>query len=245
VNDAGSAMAGQAPERLRYLAILPLQDVDRSLAELSRIAGDSALAGLFVGSHVNGMSIANARFDPIVAEAERLGLFIFVHGIRPAGGERLEGGPLLNAAIGIPHENSCAVASFMMRDVLGRHPALKLVFSHGGGGIGAVIDRLSLIWSEFAQMRTALAMPPIDYARRFQYDTAVFGVDYVRYLVARFGAQAIVAGTDGPTEIGQKDLAGFLARAGLEGHELEAVAGGNAAALIGMKKTGRREPAIA
>jgi aminocarboxymuconate-semialdehyde decarboxylase len=240
LNDACADQVGAGGGRLLGLGVLPLQDVEASLVEIERVAALPGVIGLFVGSNVNGVSIAAERFDPVMAAAERLGLIIFVHGIRPDGLDRLEGPPLMGAVIGIPHENTQAIASFIMRDVLGRFPALQLVFSHGGGGIGAVLDRMALIWSEFPAMRETLTMSPSDYARRFWYDTAVFGAAYVRYLVERFGADRILAGTDGPTEIGQKDVAGFLASAGLGTSEREAICGGNAQALMAATSNVRR-----
>ena len=43
------------------------------------------LKGVHVGSHVNGVSIADERFYPFFEAAESLGLFVFVHGIKPGG----------------------------------------------------------------------------------------------------------------------------------------------------------------
>lgn len=238
VNRQCAAMVRQAPDRLKGLAVLPLQDVDAALREIEEVGRTDGLVGLFVGSNVNGVSIASERFDPVFAAAERLGLVVFVHGIRPGSLERLEGPPLMGAVIGIPQENMLAVASFMARDVLGRFPGLKLVFSHGGGGLGSVLDRMDLVWSKFPALREGIPTAPTEYARRFWYDTAVFGAPYLRYLVERFGADRLLAGTDGPTEIGQKDLLGFVASAGVEGEARAAICGKNAQALIASAGSG-------
>lgn len=243
VNRACADMVAQAPDRLKGLAVLALQDPVTALRQVRALDCVQGIVGLFVGSNVNGVSIANERFDPIWAECARQGLIVFVHGIRPAGAERLEGPPLMSAVVGIPQENTLAIASFMMRDILGRYPGLELVFSHGGGGIGAVIDRMSLIWNNFPGMREQLAIPPIEYARRFWYDTAVFGAEYLNYLVTQFGADRILAGTDGPTEIGQKNVPAFVASAGIGGEDGARICGGNAAHLFATRGRERREAA--
>ena len=49
------------------------------------------LAGVEIASHVNGISIGDARFEPFFAAAERLGAAIFVHALRPAGQDRIVG----------------------------------------------------------------------------------------------------------------------------------------------------------
>lgn len=238
-NQACAGIVAGAPDRLKGLAILPLQDVDAALEEIEIVGRTPGMIGLFVGSNVNGASIAAEAFDPVWAAAERLGLIVFVHGIRPTGLERIEGPPLMGAVIGIPQENTLAIASFMMRDVLGRFPKLQIVFSHGGGGIGSVIDRMSLIWENFPAMRQSLSTPPADYARRFWYDTAIFGTAYLRYLVDQFGADRVLAGTDGPTEIGQKDVLGFVASAGIGEVERKRICGGNAQALFAAASEAR------
>lgn len=233
VNAAGAEMAAAAPTRLKCLGVVALQDVPSAVQQLEDFRG-LGLVGVLVGSHVNGVSIADTRFDPFFAAAERLKLLVHVHGIKPAGLERMVGPGLMGAVLGIPHENTMAVASLMMRDILGTFPQLRLVFTHGGGGIGAVIDRMTHVWEKFPVMRETLKVPPLDYARRFHYDSAVFSPEYLGYLIGRLGAGQLLAGSDGPTEIGQTDLPGFVARAGVEGAALDAVLGGNAARLLGL-----------
>lgn len=239
-NAACAAMVAEAPTRLRGLAILPLQDVDAALREIEVVGRTAGLVGLFVGSNVNGVSIAAECFDPVFAAAERLGLIVLVHGVRPGGLERVEGPPLMAAVTGIPHETGQAVVSFMMRDVLARFPALKLVFSHGGGTFGAFLDRMELIWNEYPSMRETLTISPAAYARRFWYDTVVFGADYLAFLAARFGADRLLAGTDGPTEIGQKDVAGFIASAGIGEADRAGICGRHGTALLDSASESRR-----
>ena len=135
------------------------------------------LRGVHIGSHVNGVSIADPRFFPFYEAAEALGLFVFVHGIKPGGAALMLGPPLMPAVVGVPQETAVAISSLIMTDILGRFPRLRFVFSHGGGTIASVIDRFNAVWKEFEPMRKALAMPPEEYLRRFYYDTVVFGPD--------------------------------------------------------------------
>ncbi|WP_255696804.1 amidohydrolase family protein [Sandaracinobacteroides sayramensis] len=232
INRAGADMARRSGGRLRAMGILPMQDVQAAMAQMAGFA-DLGLAGIFLGSHVNGISIASEQFHPVFGEAERLGLPLFVHGIRPAGLERIEGPGLMGAVIGIPYEGTMALAGFMATDILARFPRLHIVFAHGGGMIGSVIDRMELVWRKFPSvMQGALKEPPTSYARRFWYDSVVFSGENLSYLARRLGADRIVAGSDGPTEIGQTDLPGFVASAGLAEAEGQAILGGNAARLL-------------
>jgi len=192
------------------------------------------LKGVHLGTHVNGCSLADKRFYSVFEAAEDRGLVVLVHGIKPNGLDRLLGSPLMGPVLGVPHETTALIGSFIMTDVLGRFPKLKLVFSHGGGGIGAVLDRFDMVWHKFEVMQANGEFSPAEYAKRFYYDTVTFGSEYLGYLVRRLGAERFLAGTDGPTEIGQKNLPEFLASAGLSSKESELITHRNAIQLLSL-----------
>jgi aminocarboxymuconate-semialdehyde decarboxylase len=202
----------RAPARLAGLGMLPLQDIDRSVAMAGKIKA-LGLKGALVASNVNGISIADTRFDPVWAEMERFGLAVVVHGYRPAGTDRFLGTPMLGAIIGVPQDAAAALGSFIMTDIFARFPNFKLCFVHGGGSFGAVLDRMEHVWHNFPDLQKLVRTPPREYIRRFHFDTVTFSVDYLQYLVKIFGADSMMAGTDGPTLIGQRDLEKFISEA--------------------------------
>ena len=81
-------------------------------------------------------------------------------------------------------------------------------------------------------MRTTLAIPPLDYARRFFYDTVVFGPEYLAYLMKKFGATQLIAGTDGPVDFGQPSIPTLLTGAGIAAVDQERIAHSNAELLL-------------
>jgi aminocarboxymuconate-semialdehyde decarboxylase len=231
MNDFVAGMVRGAPTRFAGMGAVALQDPVRAVTQLAGFK-KLGLRGVHVGSHVNGVSIADPSFYPFYEAAEALGIFVFVHGIKPGGAGLMLGSPLMPAVIGVPQETALAIGSFIMTDILGRFPRLKLVFSHGGGTIGAVIDRMNAVWKEFAAMRTTLTSPPLDYARRFFYDTVVFGPDYLAYLIKKFGATQLIAGTDGPVDFGQPSIPTLLAGAAIAPADQERIAHSNAELLL-------------
>ena len=231
MNEFVAGMVRAAPARFAGMGSVALQDPARAVRQIERIRR-LGLKGIHVGSHVNGRSIAASEFYPFFEAAEAQGLFVFVHGIKPGGVELMLGPPLMPAVVGVPHENAVAIASFIMTDILKRFPRLKLVFSHGGGTIGAVIDRMNSVWRAFAPMKQALETPPEDYLRRFWYDSVVFGPDYLGYLVKKVGASQIIGGTDGPVDFGQPSIPELIAAAGVSAADGELIAHANAERLI-------------
>ena len=227
-------MVRRAPTRFAGLGAVALQDIPCAIRQLELLQGEHGLKGVHLGSNINGLSLADPAFHPFFEAAEDAGLVLLVHGIKPGGLDRLLGSPLMGPVIGVPHETTAVIASFIMADILGRFPGLKLVFSHAGGGIGAVLDRFDMVWRKFEVMRVNGEVPPREYARRFWYDTVTFSPEYLGFMVQMLGADRFVAGTDGPTEIGQKDLPGFLRQAGLSAAERKMISCDNATELLAL-----------
>jgi predicted TIM-barrel fold metal-dependent hydrolase len=68
----------QAPERLRWVAVLPLLSMDQAIAE-ARFAKANGACGIFMRGLEGDKRISDAHFFPIYEEAGRLDLPICVH----------------------------------------------------------------------------------------------------------------------------------------------------------------------
>ena len=83
-----------------------------------------------------------------------------------------------------------------------------------------------------------LAVPPLDYFRRFHVDTALFGAPHaVRYVLEFFDPRHVLFGTDmplGPSNAIEATIADIDA-AGLSDEDRAAVYAGNAVRLLGLE----------
>ena len=113
-------------------------------------------SGVEIASHVNGVSIGDARFEPFFAEAERLGAAIFVHALRPAGQDRIVGA-FAEQAVCFPGDVALACASMITGGIASRHPKLRIAFSHGGGTMAILMPRLVHAWNVFPKAKESLA----------------------------------------------------------------------------------------
>ena len=68
----------EAPERLKWAAVMPLQEVDEAVRELNRAAELGAVAALCYPM-VRGKTLDDRSLYPFYAEADRLGIPITVH----------------------------------------------------------------------------------------------------------------------------------------------------------------------
>ena len=69
---------GAAPDRLKWIAILPLRDGSASLTEM-KWAKEHGAAGVFFRGMEGNLTLDNPYFFPVYAEAERLDLAICIH----------------------------------------------------------------------------------------------------------------------------------------------------------------------
>jgi len=122
MNDQIADAVAHHPECFSGLGIVPLQDPALAADELARLKA-SGFAGVELGSNINGVFLGDQRFEEFHAEAERLGLAVFVHSIRPCAPYRSSARACRNAIHGCASDSVTAEArSFRSRTVWVRAP---------------------------------------------------------------------------------------------------------------------------
>ena len=233
LNEQIAAMVALAPERFIGLGAVPLQDVESAIRELEFNVKNLKFSGVEIASHVNGVSIGDARFEPFFAAAEKLGAAIFVHALRPAGQDRIVG-PFTEQSVCFPGDIALAAASIITGGIAARHPKLRIAFSHGGGALGVLVHRLTHAWNVLPKAKEALPESPLAYARRFFYDALVFDPLAVRFVIENFGSSQVCIGSDFPFNMGDTDPLGTVEKCGLDAGVLAAVRSGNAKRFLGL-----------
>jgi aminocarboxymuconate-semialdehyde decarboxylase len=198
MNEQIANMAALSGGRLVGMGAVPLQDLDLALAELDHVADKLGFKAIEVGSNVNGKAIGSPEFAPFFAACAHKGVAVFVHALKPAGADRLVGPDKLLPALAYPTDVGLAAASVLTSNLIGRHPDLKMAFSHGGGTLASLLPRLEQARHVFPALRDAMPDSPSDQARRLFYDTLVFDAPTLEHLVDRFGASQLMIGTDYP-----------------------------------------------
>lgn len=233
VNDQIAELCAAHPDRFSGLGGVPLQDVEAAIAELDRIAATPCMVGIEIATHVEGVSIGDPRFEPFFAAAAARGLPIFVHGLRPAGSDRLVGAVSEQVAA-FPGDVALAAASMISGLTIVKHPDLRIAFSHGGGGFSITVPRMDQGWHTTPAMREAIPEPPSVYARRMFYDTAVYNTTTLHYVIAMFGLEQVMVGTDYPFGIMDTDPLGTVAALALDEVSTTLLLEGNARRFLGI-----------
>ena len=176
---------------------LPMQSVDVAV-EMVDLILELGFAGIEIGSNVNGVAVCDASFEPVFAAAAQSGLSVFVHASAPAYRRSLPNGPLGGAA-GLPHEIAAVGGGLVVSGLIDRYPELRVLLSHGGGGLCTTLGRLDHAWRRTDRHTvTDDALAPTQVAQRLYYDTVVYDARVLELLVEVVGDRAVVLGSDFP-----------------------------------------------
>jgi len=191
--------------------------------------------GIEIMTHVAGEDLSEPRFRPIFARCEELGLVVFMHPDGFTGARRFHDHYFANV-IGNPLDSTVALHHLIFGGVLEDCPGLKLVVAHGGGYLPAYSGRIDHAASARPDCCEQLKEMPTTYLKRLYFDSLVYTHHQLEYLVAEYGADHILVGTDYPADMGETDPVGFIEGArGLDDAARRAILGGNAARLLNLE----------
>jgi aminocarboxymuconate-semialdehyde decarboxylase len=159
---------------------------------------------------------------------------VFVHALKPTGMDRLVGPAPLQQVLAYPTDVGLAAASAITGKLLLRRPRLRIAFSHGGGTLAALLPRLQQGWTVFPALADAIEVAPAEQARRMYYDTLVFDPAMLRMLVATFGAERLMLGSDYPFNFHERAPVERVAAAGFDAIVTAQLVQRNAEAFLGL-----------
>jgi aminocarboxymuconate-semialdehyde decarboxylase len=230
-NDAIFAMTEAAPDRFVGIANLPMDHPGAAVTEMIRAHSDLGFNGFEVNADVNGGDLDDRRFDPIWAKAEELEMLVILHPHGWTEPRRMDDYYLINVVC-MPLASTVAVSRMILGGVWERFPDLRMLVVHGGGYLPFYFARTDHAYEVRPETRRHIRRPPSEYLHKLYFDTTVFASSAVEYLVAEFGADHVLMGTDYPFDMGPTDPLGFLAAARLTEAEHSLIVGGNAARLL-------------
>ncbi len=234
LNEHTAAMVAEGDGALIGLAAVPLQDLDLAIAELEHAVGALGLAGVEIGSNVNGVPIGDPRFLPFFQACEALDVAVFVHALKPTGMDRLVGPAPLQQVLAYPTDVGLAAASVITANLMLACPRLRIAFSHGGGTLATLLPRLQQGWQVFPALKDQVREAPIDQARKLFFDTLVFDVPTLRHLVSVFGGGQLMLGTDYPFNFHDRTPVAHVEAAGFDDDTVAALVHRNAERFLGL-----------
>jgi len=237
-NDVVVGAAQRFPDRFRALLAVPLQFPDRAVEELDRFAGHPEVVGAILVGSAAGKQLNDPAFMPFYAELERRRMPFLLHPISPPGLDCMLELNLANV-VGFMFETTLAAARLVYAGVFERHQDLQMIFPHLGGLAPYLMGRMQWGYERFPACSEQISEAPIEYFKRFHYDTVCRNVPALHMALSMFGADHVMFGTDIPFREDIREQMHDLEELGLSEADRDAIDGANAARLLGIPlKTG-------
>lgn len=209
LNDHIAGVVRDDAEHFMGLGTVPMQAPELASRELERCVRECGLAGVQIGTHVNGKNLDDSGVFAVLEAAQDVGAAVFVHPWDMLGKERMPK-YWLPWLVGMPTETALAICSVIFGGVLERLPRLRIGFAHGGGSFAGTFGRIE----HGFHVRPDLCgvdnpHPPSAYLGRFYVDSLVHRPEALRSLLDLVGESRVFLGSDYPFPLGE-DIPGQL-----------------------------------
>jgi 6-methylsalicylate decarboxylase len=226
-NEYAAGLVRQHPGRFGVFASLPLPDIDASLAELEHALDQLRADGIGLLSNYDGRHLGDPLLAPLFDELNRRRAVVHVHPIAPAACRSLLPGypdPFLE----FPFDTTRTITSLLYAGAFTRWPQISFIFSHGGGALPMLSQRIVALAQMTGNLADALGQLSALYA------DAVTTTSRPAFAAASelLGHERILFGSDYPY-VPIAATADGLRGLGLETDTLDAISRGNAAILLG------------
>src|SRR5438105_10998509 len=235
LNDHIAEVVAAHPTRFAGLGTIPMQSPDLAIRELERCVRDLGLAGVEIGSNVNGANLDSPELFPVFEAAATLNAAVFVHPWEMAGRDRMTR-YWLPWLVGMPAETSLAICPLIFGGVLERLPAVRIAFAHGGGSFPATIGRIVRGFEARPDLcAVSNDVSPREYLRRIYVDSVVHDPLTLRYLLDLMGPDRIALGSDYPFPLGEARPGELIDSCGFPKETRERLLHGTALEGLGLR----------
>ncbi|MFJ7826974.1 amidohydrolase family protein [Psychrobacillus sp. NPDC096623] len=234
-NDFIASVSKKYPDRFIGMGTVPLQDMKLAVDEMERAVKALGLRGIQIGSNVNGLNLDDDSLYPFFEAAAEMNVPLFVHPWATLGKERLQRFNTMYT-VGMPSETALAAGSIIMSGLLDKLPNLKVCFAHGGGSLPYILPRMDQGWEVWPETRNTV-QPPSSYAKKLYYDSLVYDPDNLKFMIDRFGAKQIIAGSDYPFLLREKPVGKVIDNlVGISEEDAKLMLGQNALEFLGLNE---------
>ena len=226
-NEYGGKMVSDFKGRFGLFAVLPLPNIDNTLNEIEYVFDTLKVDGVGLLTSYGTRWLGDPLFQPVFDELNRRNAVVYTHPIDAPCCRELQAG-IGPTTFEFPTDTTRAILSLLYpapppgeagregtqagRDGRGRGPApqspagrysnTRFIFSHGGGTLPSVIERIGIGGAD--TLNDILAKPAAPNSRlaelrRFYYDTATStNIVQMQALKTIVGVSQIIFGTDYP-----------------------------------------------
>ncbi len=229
-NEYGAGLKRGHAGRFGLYAVLPVPDLDGSLAEIAYAMDTLHADGIGMFTNYGGKWLGDPDFAPIYEELNRRRAVLYTHptdapccvGLVPA---------IADQVVEWGTDTTRSIATMVFNGFAGRYPDIKVIFSHAGGTMPSLIERFEFqaTLGNFPKTLPDGVHPAL---RHFLYDTAqASNPEAMGALMKLVPPSQILFGTDYPYRTCEGQVRNLAALA-LPPEDLAAIESGNARRLM-------------
>ncbi len=175
------------------------------IKETERAIRQLGLKGIFIHSSHKGHYPDDEEARPFWELVQDLDVPVMIHPPHLGFGEERMKEYRLASSIGRPFDLCLALGRLIVRGILEDLPRLKIVASHGGGGICETISRMDYAYElqdeafflgPYAPMKIKHA--PSHYLKKMHLDTVTYNLPAVKMVLEWMGSDRVLYGSDAP-----------------------------------------------
>lgn len=189
--------------RLNVVALLPIQDIQEAATELRRCVKELHMVGGVIAPVGFPTPLGDRYFDPLYAEAEKLGRPLAIHGAPSRGlGFDFFRSLIEARALSHPFAQMIALTSVILEGVPERFPKLKIASLEAGcAWLPFLMDRLDMEYKHRPHQAPLLKKSPSEYMRSGQiyYHTELWE-NMLPVAIDRLGEDFFLYASDYPHE---------------------------------------------
>ena len=231
-NEYMAQMARDHPGRFGVFAALPILDIEGSLREAEYALDTLGAEGVGLMTSIGDRWLGDPHYAPLFEELNRRKAVIYTHPIAPAccAGMLPDLG---DATIEYGADTTRAIARMMFSGSAARYPEIRMIFSHAGGTMPFLAERLIRAPS-LSKDNLGARVPNgvLHELQKFYYDTAQAAQPYAMASTRKVvPVSQLLFGTDFPYRTSKEHALGLLT-CGFNEVELRAIERGNAQTLM-------------
>ncbi len=254
-NDFCARVVTENPKRFVGFACIPPLGGKPAFEELERAVQELGLKGVHIFTRVEGRPLDSRELWPFYEKVSELGIPVDVHvTLNPDGFDALHAPYPLHFVMARELDMCATTLRICLGGVLEDFPDLTLIMNHFGGGVSSVVERLDAYFSDvgpgpadFYFEKRLISRPWREYFDKLYFSMAgrEVGVQAVKCALTNISPRKLLFGTDWPFNFDYRPhdvrrYADEIRKLGLSADDTDAILGGNAARLLGLKGREKR-----
>lgn len=230
-NEYARKMADAHPGRFGVFAMLPMPYIEESLKEIAYALDVLHAGGIGMMTSYGDKWLGYSEFQPVFDELNRRKAVVYTHPTEANCCVNLVRG-VGPVAVEYGADTTRSIVNLIFSGASQRYADISFIFSHGGGVLTAVAERLQIQMVTIPPYKGKITRAQVDHElNRFFYDTAqVSNALTIETLAKLVPTSQIVFGSDFPYRTSEETVAGLAKR--FKGKVLRGFERDNAARIL-------------